>query len=247
MSPSDVKTISQFSPSAAVGRESADRYYREVHSRFARRTLRAMEHVLTYHTAIAAASYDLNSGWNAPPETFRYVTLRFRAGHALGFSPEVREQVTQDHRRFLRDLRSFGVEEEVRVDRVDGQTTTVKYLFEYDRAPAEDRDTGATRLDEQLGRLTTLAEHAFGLRRLVLDRVVSESVAAALDEPGQAPTGEVLASSSRHAFVEVYFDHRDWAEDWFALPDVRSALLGSGWARVHGIRVQEECGLDRRG
>jgi hypothetical protein len=157
MSPSDVKTISQFSPSAAVGRESADRYYREVHSRFARRTLRAMEHVLTYHTAIAEASYDLNSGWNAPPETFRYVTLRIRAGHTLGFSPEVREQVTQDHRRFLRDLRLFTVEEDVHVDRVGGQTGTVKYLFEYDRVPTEDADDAATRLDGQLVRLTRLA------------------------------------------------------------------------------------------
>jgi hypothetical protein len=69
----------------------------------------------------------------------------------------------------------------------------------------------------------------------------------ALDEPGQAPTGEVLPSSARQAFVEVYFDHRDWAEEWFARPEVRTALLGSGWARVHGVRLQEECGLDRRG
>jgi hypothetical protein len=240
------KTISQFWPLAASDPETVDRYYRTVHSRFARRTLRGMEHVVSYHTARAEAAYDLNAGWDAPPETFRYVTLRLLPGRSLEFTPEVRSQVSEDHRVFLRGLRGFAVTEEVLLDRTTGQTSLVKYVVEYDRPPRENATDGADRLAGQLEELTNLAMDAFGMRRLVANHVRTESYAAPIDEPGQAPTGEVLASTQRQSFVEIFFDHRDWAEEWFGRDAVRSALLGSGWARVHGVRVTEECGLDRR-
>lgn len=240
------KSISQFWPLAASDPQTVNRYYRAVHARFARRTLRGMDHVMSYHTGLAEAAYDLNARWAAPPETFRYVTLRFRGGHSLAFSPDVRNQVTQDHRRFLRDLRSFDVAEDVRLDRLGGQTALVKYVFEYDRPPEVQDAEAVARMESLLCSVTALAQDAFGIRRVVANHVRSEAVAAALDEPGQAPTGELLPSTTRQAFLEIYFDHRDWAEDWFAIPDVRSALLGGGWSRVHGVRVDEECGLDRR-
>jgi hypothetical protein len=240
------KTISQFWPLAASDRETADRYYRAVHSRFARSTLRGMDHVVSYHTARAEAAYDLNAGWDAPPETFRYVTLRLAPGRALDFAPEVRDQITEDHRLFLRDLRGFSVTEDVLLDRTAGQSCLVKYVFEYDRGPQEAPADGASRLAGQLAQLTALAGGAFGIRRLAVDHVQAESYAAPIDEPGQAPTGEKLEATPRQAFLEVYFDHRDWAEEWFVQDPVRAALLGVGWARVHGVRVAEECGLDRR-
>ena len=240
------KSVTQFWPLAAADLETCDRYYREVHARFARRTLRAMSHVRSYHTARAVAAYDLNAGWAAPPETFRYVTLRFDPGRTLGFEPAVREQVSQDHRRFLRGLRPFAVEEEVLLDRLTGQTSLVKYVFEYDRPREERRSVAADRLAAQLGELTLLAGEAFGLRLLLADHVVAEGEVAPLDEPGQAPTGRSLAHTGRQAFLELHFDQREWAEEWFAAGEVRAALAGSGWARVHGVRVEEECGLDRR-
>jgi hypothetical protein len=240
------KSIAQFLPLAASSREECDRYYRDVHTRFARSFLREMEHVLSYHIGLAQAAYDVNGRWCASPRTFRYVTLRFAPGSALEMSPELRETISQDHRVFLRELRGFAVEEEVLVDRLNGQTSLVKYVFEYDRHQGEDVDVGSARLSEQLQLLLPLAGEAFGLRLLLVDHVRSEGVSEALDEPGQRSTGERLRTSTRQAFVELYFDQQEWAEQWFARADVRKALLGQGWGAAYGVRVEEECGLDRR-
>lgn len=240
------KSISQFLPLAASTREECDRHYRQVHTRYARSFLREMDHVRSYHVGLAEAAYDLNCRWCAKPETFRYVTLRFDPGTTLQMGPELREAITQDHRMFLRELRGFAVEEEVLVDRLYGQTSLVKYLFEYDRPPDEEVGVGAARLAEQLRELVPLTGEAFGLRLLLADHVVSEGLSAAVDEPGQRPTGVQLDQSSRQAFLELYFDQQQWAEEWFVRPDVRRALLGGGWGAARGARIREECGLDRR-
>lgn len=240
------KTISQFQPLAASTRAECDRYYRDVHTRFARGFLREMPHVRSYHVGLAESSYDVAGGWAAPPRTFRYIVLRFDPGTGLSMSPELRERITQDHRVFLRELRGFSVEEEVLVDRLQGQTSLVKYQFEYDRAPGEPAEAGAARLREQLDRLVALADEAFGLRLLLVDHVLFETASEPVDEPGQRGTGERLAETPRQAFVELYFDQPEWAEEWFARDDVRSALLGEGWGLTCGARVAEECGLDRR-
>lgn len=240
------KTISTFQPLAASDREECDRYYLEVHSRFARRFLREMRHVLSYHIARADAGYDLNGSWHARPRGFRYVTLRFRSGTALVLSSELRRAIDEDHRVFLRELRGFVVEEEVLVERLAAQTSLAKYVFEYDRTDSEPVEAGTARLADQTSRLRALAEDAFGLRLLLVDHVASESRSEPIDEPGQRPTGELLPHSTRHAFLEAYFDHREWAEEWFVRPEVRRAVLGDGWGRVQGARVHEECGLDRR-
>jgi hypothetical protein len=161
-------------------------------------------------------------------------------------SPELRERITQDHRVFLRELRGFSVDEELLVDRLGGQTSLVKYQFEYDRPPGEPADVGAARLREQLDRLVPVAEEAFGLRLLVANHVRFETGSEPVDEPGQRGTGERLSETSRQAFLELYFDQPQWAEEWFRRDDVRSVLVGEGWALAHGVKVAEECGLDRR-
>lgn len=240
------KTISTFQPLAASDRAECDRYYQDVHTRFARHFLWEMDHVVSYHIGRADAGYDLNGDWLARPRGFRYVTIRCRPGTALVMGPELRATITEDHRVFLRELRGFAVEEEVLIDRLTAQTTTVKYLFEYDRTESEHAEAAAARLAEQTSRLAALADEAFGLRLLLVDHVVSESISESVDEPGQRSTGELLPSSLRHAFVELYFDQREWADKWFARRDVRSALTGAGWGLVQGARVHEECGLDRR-
>ena len=240
------KTISQFLPLGASDPEECDRYYREVHTRYARGFLREMEHVRSYHIGRAEAAYDLNGAWHSRPQVFRYVTLRFTPGHGLAMPPGLRRTIAEDHRVFLRELRGFVIEEEVVIDRLRGQTSLAKYVFEFDRSPGEVAEVGAARLAEQVGRLAALAGEAFGLRQLLVDNVVAEMFSEAIDEPGQRPTSERLPQTLRQGFVELYFDQREWAEDWFARSDVRAALQGEGWGRVHGVRVHEECGLDRR-
>lgn len=244
------KTISQFQPLAASTRADADRYYREVHARFARGFLREMPPVRSYHTGLAVAAYDVAGGWAAPPETFRYVVLRLDPGATLPWTPELRERITQDHRVFLRELRGFAVDEEVLVDRLRGQTALVKYQFEYDRVPGEPAAAGEARLRAQLDRLVELADEAFGLRLLLADHVRHETGSEPVDEPGQRGTGIRLPETARQGFVELYFDQPEWAGEWFAREDVRAALLGPdeglAWDRVVGVQVHEECGLDRR-
>jgi len=240
------KTISQFMPLAASTRAECDRYYREVHTRFARRFLREMPHVRSYHIGLAESGYDIAGGWAAPPPTFRYVVLRFDHGTGLAPGAALRERIAQDHRVFLRELRGFAVEEEVLVDRLNGQTSLVKYQFEYDRPPGEPADIGAQRLRGQLARVTELADDPLGLRLLLADRVLFETASEPIDEPGQRSTGERVVDTERQGFLELYFDQPEWAEEWFSREDVRSALLGEGWQLVRGVKIVEECGLDRR-
>lgn len=246
MTSAGTKTISQFLPLAASTPQECDSYYREVHTRFARGFLRAMPHVLSYHVGLAEAAYDVAGGWRAPARTFRYITLRFEPGTSLAMPPDLRERITQDHRVFLRELRGFVVDEEVLVDRLQGQTSLVKYQFEYNRPVGEPTDVGERRLRGQLEEVCALADDAFGLRLLLADHVSHEMGSEPVDEPGQRSTGERLAETPRQGFVELYFDQAEWAEEWFGRDDVRRALLGDGWALAHGVRVQEECGLDRR-
>ena len=240
------KSIAHFLPLADLPREAADRHYREVHTRFARAELRGMPHVLSYHTNRADAEFDLAGGWNQRPRAFRFVVLRFVPGHSLGFSQRTRDRLSEDHRIFLRELRSFMVDEQVLVDRLSGQTALVKYLFEYERPADSPASAGESVFGALTGRLAAAADsEAFGLRRIVTNRVRAEVAAEPIDEPGQRSTDRLLPETAKHAFVELWFDHRDWAEEWFALPQVREALLDPWWVLARGYRTTEECGLDR--
>lgn len=241
------KSISQFLPLAARTRRDADRHYRTVHTRFARAQLRTMPHVLSYHTNRADAEYDLAGGWEQRPRAFRFVILRFAPGHGLEFPPEVRAQVAEDHRQFLRELRGFAVEEEVILDRLTGQTALVKYLFEFERPTAATQSDGAAALSALIASIEREGADATGLRRVVLDRVETEAVAEPIDEPGQRPTDQTLPETTKQAFLEFWFDHPDWAEEWFARPAVRAALRDPWWDVARGYRVTEECGVDRTG
>ncbi len=240
------KTISHFRPASVVTAEQADRYYLRVHTRFARHFLRGMDQVVSYHTNRAEAGYDLLGGWERPPSAFRYVVLRFRPGRGLEPSEELRETIVADHRVFLRELRSFRVDEQVLLDRLTGQTALEKYLFEFDRrdgtAPAEARE----HLDAALAVLAEQASSAFGVRQILVDHVVQEQETAPVDEPGQRPLPRMLPVTRRQAFLEFYFDQREWAEEFFARDAVRAVLRDRFWAAAVGHRVTEQCGLDRR-
>jgi hypothetical protein len=240
------KSIAQFLPLAGQSRAASDRHYRTVHTPYARRVLREMPQVLSYHTNRAEAERDLSGGWAQRPRAFRFVILRFLPGRTLGFPPEVRARIAEDHRNFLREYRGFSVDEQVLVDRVAGQTALVKYLIEYERAADASAAECSQRFEAMAVNLQGAAADAFGLRLVHMNRVLSETVAEPIDEPGQRPTERTHPETSKQGFVEIYFDHRDWAEEWFARADVQAVLFDPRWAMARAYRVSEECGLLRR-
>lgn len=240
------KTVSHFLPLSTVTAEDADRHYLRVHTRFARNLLRGMDHVVSYHTDRAVAEYDLNGGWAQRPHAFRFVVLRLLPGRGLEFPPEVRELIVEDHRRFLRELRPFRVREEVVLDRLSGQTALEKYVFELDRPDGVGPEAARRYLDERVAELVGEAAHAFGIRQVVVDHVESEGATAPVDEPGQRTLPGTLPETSRQAFVEIWFDQREWAEEWFARSAVRAVLQDRYWSAARGYRVEERCGIDRR-
>lgn len=240
------KTFSTFSPLAAQPVEESDRHYREVHSPFARRFLREMEQVVSYHTARATAELDLAGGWRQRPRAFRYITMRFLPGRSLELPEELHERIVQDHRSCLRDLRSFRVREQVLLDRLSGQTGTSKHVVELERRAGTSPDEGDRYLDKQLEVLAEQAQGAFGLRQVLVDHVLGEAGTEPVDEPGQRPLRRLLPSTTAHAFVEVYADHADWAEEWLARPAVRAVVQDVWWGVARCYRVAEECGLDKR-
>ena len=240
------KTFAHFLPLASLGGQECDRHYREVHQPFARRMLRAQPQVLGYSTDRVRAERDLAGGWLARPRAFRYIAMRYESGRSLELPPEVRERIVQDHRRCLRELRSFRVREQVLVDRATGRSGLQKLVLELDRPTGVPAPVGEQRLAGWLDGLQRQADDAFGLRRVVVDHVLGEQATAPVDEPGQRPLGHLLPETRRQAFVEVWFDHLDWADEWLDRPAVAGALLDPFWT-VLVSAVQEECQLDQRG
>jgi hypothetical protein len=240
------KTFSTFAPLAALPVEESDRHYREVHAPFARRFLREMDQVVSYHTARATAELDLGGGWRQRPRAFRYIAMRFLPGRSLELPEELHERIVQDHRSCLRDLRSFRVREQVLHDRLRGQTGLSKHVIELERRPGVPAEEGERYLDKQLAVLAEQAETAFGLRQVLVDHVFGEAETEPVDEPGQRPLRRLLPATTAQAFVEVYADHADWAEEWLARPEVRAVVQDPWWGVARCYRVAEECGLDRR-
>jgi hypothetical protein len=239
------KTISHFLPVSTVPIEECDRHYREVHTRFARRFMRDMDDVVSYHIDRATAEYDLVGDWRQRPRAFRFIVIRTRSG-PLRMAPELAAVITEDHRSFLRELRNFPVEEQTVVDELRGQTALVKYLFEFDRRPEIDQAQARRTLDRALAALAAEAPQALGLRLLLADHVQGEREAAPIDEPGQRALPTLLPETCKQAFLEFWFDQPEWAEDWFRRPAVRTALRDPAWGLARGYRVDEECGIDRR-
>lgn len=240
------KAISHFLPSATLTAEEANRYYLRVHTRFARHFLREMEQVVSYHTGRAVAQYDLLGGWERSPRAFRFVVLRFLPGRGLELTEDLRETIVADHRVFLRELRPFTVSEEVVLDRMSGQTALEKYFFEIDRHDDTTPEAARAHLRRQLVVLAQEASSTFGVRQVLVNHVLREQATVPVDEPGQRPLPETLPTTSRQAFLEFYFDQHEWAQEFFARPAVRAVLQDRYWAAVHGYRIEEQCGLDRR-
>jgi hypothetical protein len=244
--PSYDKSFSTFAPLASQPVEESDRHYREVHAPFARRFLRDMDQVVSYHTARATAELDLGGGWRQRPRSFRFIVLRYLSGRALELPEELHEAVVQDHRNCLRDLRAFPVTEQVLLDRLRGQTGVAKHVVQLERRSDTTADEAEAYLAKQVDVLAEQADAAFGLRQVVVNHVRGEAETEAIDEPGQRPLRRLLPETPAHAFVEIYSDHADWAREWFARPAVRAVVQDPWWGVARVFEVLEECGLDKR-
>jgi hypothetical protein len=230
------------------GRTQAEceQHYSAVHTPWARRMLRETGKVRSYSTARATKRYDLQDRFEQHPSRWRYVILRPEPGTSLRFSPEIERLISNDHLNFLQNYRGFAVEEDTLLDRRHGQSTFEAYLFELDREPNVPHEAGASAVQELALDLVVATGSAYGLRAITLDSVVSESAVGAMEHPGQRPLRTPLESTTKLGFIEFLFDQHEWAQEWFARPEVLAMFRNPVFAGVTGHRVDLQCGFDNR-
>ncbi|HTP18999.1 MAG TPA: hypothetical protein VMJ65_05305 [Solirubrobacteraceae bacterium] len=240
------KVIGRFDPTPSRAPEECERHYTQVHVRMAQDLLRPMPTLLSYHTDRAVAQADVNGGWSQRPRAWRFVVLRFTPGATLAFTAEQNEMVAQDHVNCLYRLRSCDVEESVLLDRVDGQLALSKFMLEADRAPGVDADTAWVAFSRLADRVHAAVDRAFGVRRLTVNRVLSEVECEPLDVEGQRPIG-LLEDTTRVGYVEAYFDHPRWGEEALGTIAGGGALRDPALVDVNLLRVEELGPIDVTG
>ena len=237
------KVIGRFDPTPSRTPEECERHYTQVHVRMAQDLLRPMPSLLSYYTDRAVAQADVNGRWSQRPRAWRFVVLRFTPGETLAFTADQDEMVAHDHVNCLYRLRSCEVEETVPLDRVDGQLALAKFMIEADRAPGIDADTAWRAFSALADRVLRTVEGAFGVRRLIVNRVVNEVECERLDVEGQRPVG-FLNDSTRVGYIEAYFDHQRWGEEALGLLAVGGGLRDAALVDVNLLRVEELAPLD---
>jgi hypothetical protein len=238
------KVIGRFDPTPSRTPEECERHYTEVHVRMAQDLLRPMPAFLSYYTDRAVTQADVNGRWQQRPRAWRFVVLRFSPGETLAFTPEQNEMVAQDHVNCLYRLRSCEVEDNVLLDRLNGQLALAKFMIEADRAPGADAGAAWEAFSRLADRVRAAADGAFGLRRLILNRVVNEVECEPLDVEGQRPVG-LLEDSTRVGYIEVYFDHDRWGEEALGALAAEGALREEpALVDVHLLQVDERAPLD---
>ncbi|WP_114423141.1 hypothetical protein [Nocardioides houyundeii] len=242
------KRILAFQPSSLVPLEQCERHYLRVHSPWAVREIRRMDDIVSYHTNLMLGQWDLLGGFHQAPDQWRFATMRSRPGGHAGFPPPMLGFLSQDHESFLSHLRGFAVEESVWLDRRSGQLTSEKYVIVLDRPDGLGQAAAHEAAEVVQDRLRELLEDAYGARLMVVNRVLAESQYDEGREPGQRITSRSASDSSRVSYLEIYFDHQEWGEEFFARADVqdsvRSSPFAPGW--VAGYHVLERAGHDKR-
>lgn len=236
------KVIGRFDPTPSRTPEECERHYTQVHVRMAQDLLRPMPSLLSYYTDRAVAQADVNGAWNQRPRAWRFVVLRFTPGETLAFTAEQNEMVAQDHVNCLYQLRSCEVEETVLLDGVDGQLALAKFMIEADRAPGVDAETAWQAFTQLADRVRSEVDGAFGLRCLLLNRVLNEVDCEPLDVEGQRPVG-LLDDTTRVGYIEVYFDHARWGEEALGGLAAGSGLSHPALVDVNLLRVEEQAPL----
>ncbi len=240
------KVIGRFDPTPSRTPEECERHYIQVHVRMAQDLLRPMPSLLSYYTNRAAAQADVNGGWKQRPRAWRFVVLRFTAGETLAFTAEQNEMVAQDHVNCLYRLRSCDVDESVLLDRVDGQLALTKFMLEADRAPGVDAGDAWSAFSRLTDRVHAEVGGAFGVRRLIANRVLNEVECEPLEVEGQRPIG-LLDETTRVGYIEAYFDHARWGAEALGPLVARGALRDPRLVDVNLLRVDELAPLDVTG
>ncbi|SOD71757.1 hypothetical protein SAMN05892883_1232 [Jatrophihabitans sp. GAS493] len=236
-------SVSLFAPASTLPSADCDRHYRQRHTVWARRMLRATGAFESYHTALAISRLS-ESGFDAPPSRWRYVLLRRHPGRVAAFDAATEEEIAQDHRNFLQDWHGFATEQQTLYDSRRGQSAFEAYLLEI-AAPTLSPAGRAVAVQRLRRQLVEAGRDAYGLRAIIEDSVLSESGAVAIDLPGQRPVRTLLPASSTLAFILILFDQHEWAQEWFTGTAMRTALADPQIvATVH--RVELQCGFDER-
>jgi hypothetical protein len=238
------KSISRFEPTPSRTQEECERHYTQVHVPMAQNLLRPMAGLRSYHIDRALAQADVSGGWAQRPRAWRFVVLRFDPGESLSFSPDQNEMVAQDHVNCLYRLRHCDVEEDMLLDRLDGQLSLAKFMIEADRSPTADAAAAWDAFTELAGRVRATMSNALGARRLILNRVLTELQCEPVDVEGQRPVG-LLNDTTRVGYIEAYFDHRRWGEEALAALSADGALRDPALLGVNLLRVEELAALDR--
>ena len=240
------KVIGRFDPTPSRTPEEGERHYTEVHVRMAQDLLRPMTSLLSYYTNRAVAQADVNGRWSQRPRAWRFVVLRFMHGETLAFTADQNEMVAQDHVNCLYRLRSCEVDESVLLDRVDGQLALTKFMLEADRAPGIGAERAWGAFTELADRVRAVVDGVFGVRRLIISRVLNEVECEPLDVEGQRPIG-LLDETTRVGYIEMYFDHAGWGEEALGPLVASGALRDPSLADVNLLRVEEAAPLDMSG
>jgi hypothetical protein len=254
--PDPRKRITRVEPASAIGREASERHYVDVHHAYVRRMYRANEApTLRYAANLALAQHDLTGRFNEEPDAWRWQVSEVREAldGADTFIPDsVRGLIWEDHLKCIEGIEAGEYEERVLVDRRSGQLSCAKYLFTY-RAEAPRGGPAATREERarhydgaHLPALTALAAEAFGLRLLVSNRMVREAATGDDFGPGGSISPGYVEEPRTLAIEELYFDNRDWGDEFFGRPEVLELLHRSPLGRVEGYAVSETIGIDER-
>lgn len=243
------KTFASFLPAEAVGLEEAERHYTSVHVPLARRLLAQNEAITSYSLLRVRRELDANGGWEQRPTAWRFTTQTFdETAVVTAFDPSVRERLARDHLNCLYRLRRCEVEEEVVLDRLSGQVTFATYLIELDRSLDDDRDTAAADVRELLERLRAATADLGGIRRIVSNSILRETIAEPLREEGQRLIDLFRSETEKVAYVEVLADERWSGSALFAHPDVATWIVDARtrFAVAACYETELGCGFDRR-
>jgi hypothetical protein len=238
------KAIGRFEPTPSRTPEECERHYTQVHVRMAQDLLRPMPSLRSYHINRAVAQADITGGWAQWPRAWRFVVLRFAPGEALAFTPEQNEMVAQDHVNCLYRMRHCDVQEQVLIDRVDGQLALAKFVIEADRPLTVDATRAWSAFSALAERLQAAMASAFGARRLLLNRAINEVATEPVDVEGQRPIG-MLEATPRVGYIEAYFDHPRWGEEALGGLAAGGRLRDPSLTDVNLLRVEELAPIDK--
>ena len=115
-----------------------------------------------------------------------------------------------------------------------------------DRAPGVDAESAWSAFSRLADQVHETVDGAFGVRRVIVNRVLNEVECERLDVEGQRPIG-LLDETSRLGYIEVYFDHPRWGEDALGAIASGGALRHPALADVNLLRVEELAPLDVSG